>query len=77
MNPYSDWDLTLIVQWLIGILLIVTFFSLAAMSEGGNWYDPYVYISDYIKSHDFLFIASFMILIMALWWYESFRGGYV
>jgi len=77
MNPYSNWDLTLIAQWLICVLLVLLFFSLAAISEGGSWSDPYFYIFDFVKANEFLFIASFMILLMALWWYESFRGGYV
>tara|TARA_B100001996_G_scaffold359476_1_gene324736 strand:+ start:330 stop:578 length:249 start_codon:yes stop_codon:yes gene_type:complete len=60
------------------ILGIICFFASAgAASEGLGVLYPYEYLGDVLfNQYPSITIASFMVGLMALWWYEQFRGGY-
>jgi hypothetical protein len=60
---------------LIGIFCAVI--SAGAASEGLGALYPYEYVANYLLyDHPTVTIAAFMVMLMALWWYEQFRGGY-
>ena len=72
----GDWDFDGFFQATIIVGIICTILSLGAISEGHSAVEPYyrVYLLAIEYSH--ITIASFMVGLMALWWYEQFRGGY-
>jgi hypothetical protein len=67
-------DAVIRIVTIVGIISI--FAMLGSISEGENWYYPYELIIDFAITHSTITIASFMVIIMAYWWYEQFRGGY-
>lgn len=60
------------------ILFIVCFIASAgSASEGLGALYPYEFLANLLfVTYPTFTIASFMVLLMALWWYEQFRGGY-
>jgi len=75
-DPFGDWDWDFILQIGLMIAFIFAFITMIAVTEG-NWYDPYVYVYDFILANSTIFIISVMVSLMALWWYEQFRGGFL
>lgn len=75
-DPFGDWDWDFILQIGLMIAFIFAFITMIAVTEG-NWYDPYVYVYDFISANSTIFIISVMVSLMALWWYEQFRGGFL
>ena len=60
---------------IIGI--ICAFASAGAASEGLGVLYPYEMVGDLLfNQYPSVTIGSFMVMLMALWWYEQFRGGY-
>ncbi len=60
---------------IVGIILAIA--SAGAASEGLGVLYPYEYLGDMLfVQYPSITIASFMVGLMALWWYEQFRGGY-
>jgi len=72
----GDWDFDGFIQFLTLLIIVCSFASLAFVSEGGSALGPYYTLYDLAVEHASVTIASFMIILMALWWYEQFRGGY-
>ena len=60
------------------ILFIFCFIASAgSASEGLGPLYPYEFLANLLfVTYPTFTIASFMVLMMALWWYEQFRGGY-
>lgn len=67
-------DAVIRIGTILGIICI--FAMLGSISEGENWYYPYELLFDLAVKYSTVTIASFMVIIMAYWWYEQFRGGY-
>ena len=62
-----------------GILLTIfcAIISAGAASEGLGVMYPYEYAVGFLlNDHPTFTIAAFMVMLMSLWWYEQFRGGY-
>ncbi len=60
---------------IVGIICAIA--SAGAASEGLGVLYPYEYLGDVLfVQYPSITIASFMVGLMALWWYEQFRGGY-
>ena len=57
-------------------VIVAIFATLGSISEGEAWYYPYELIVNYAIVHSTVTIACIMIMVMGLWWYEQFRGGY-
>ena len=60
------------------ILFIICFIASAgSASEGLGALYPYEFLANLLfVTYPTFTIASFMVAIMAFWWYEQFRGGY-
>ena len=72
----GDLDTDGIIQAFVLVALVCFFVSLAATTNGGSLVDPYFVLYDLAVEHAHITIASFMIILMASWWYGQFRGGY-
>jgi hypothetical protein len=76
-DPFTgDIDIDAFLRLGIIALIVCIFATLGSVSEGENWYYPYVLVVDYLSVHATFTIGAVMILIMSYWWYEQFRGGY-
>ena len=70
-------DFEEVARWGIIIGILCAFASAGAASEGLGVLYPYEYLGDVLfNQYPSITIASFMVALMALWWYEQFRGGY-
>ena len=49
-DPFGDWDWDFILQIGLMIAFIFAFITMIAVTEG-NWYDPYVYVYDFILAN--------------------------
>jgi len=60
---------------ILGILCFIV--SAGSASEGLGLLYPYEFVGNLLFiTYPTITIASFMVGLMALWWYEQFRGGY-
>jgi hypothetical protein len=76
-DPFTgDIDIDALVRIGTITLIVCIFATLGSVSEGESWYYPYAILGDYLSTHSTFTIGAVMILIMAYWWYEQFRGGY-
>jgi hypothetical protein len=75
-DPFGGWDWEGIKQMTFSILFLFAIISLFSQLGGDAWYGPYIWISDVISDNAEISIAIAMILLMGLWWYEQFNGGY-
>ena len=70
-------DFDEVARWGVIIGVICVFASAAAASEGLGVLYPYEFLANLLfVTYPSITIASFMVAIMAFWWYEQFRGGY-
>jgi len=70
-------DFDEVMRYGIILLIICVFASAAAASEGLGVLYPYEVVANLLfVTYPSITIASFMVAIMAFWWYEQFRGGY-
>lgn len=57
--------------------ILCAFASAGAASEGLGVLYPYELLGDLMfNQYPSITIGSFMVVLMAYWWYEQFRGGY-
>ena len=69
-------DFEEVARYTILLSIICAFASAGAASEGLGVLYPYEYLGDVLFiQYPSITIASFMVGLMALWWYEQFRGG--
>jgi hypothetical protein len=74
-DPFGDidWDAVLqIVTTLAFVALLVTM----AGASGGDWQEPWRMLWALMVKHQTIVIASLMVMIMSLWWYEQFNSGH-
>tara|TARA_B100000029_G_C17343351_1_gene876140 strand:- start:520 stop:768 length:249 start_codon:yes stop_codon:yes gene_type:complete len=70
-------DFEEVARYAILIGIICAFASAGAASEGLSVLYPYEMLVDLMfNQYPSVTIASFMVMLMALWWYEQFQGGY-
>lgn len=70
-------DFEEVARYAILLSILCAFVSAAAAGEGLGALYPYEYLGDVLfNQYPAITIASFMVALMALWWYEQFRGGY-
>ena len=70
-------DFEEVARYAILISIICVFASAGAASEGLGVLYPYEMLVDLMfNQYPSITIASFMVMLMALWWYEQFQGGY-
>ena len=70
-------DFEEVARYGILITIICAFASAGAASEGLGILYPYEMLGDLMfNQYPSITIGSFMVVLMAYWWYEQFRGGY-
>lgn len=72
----GDLDVDGLIRIFTLVALVGVFASLSSMTSGDSAIDPYYVLYDLVTEYSYITIASFMLILMALWWYEQFRGGY-
>lgn len=76
-DPFTgDIDSDAVIRIATIVVILAAFATLGSVSEGEAWYYPYELIVDYAILHSTATIVCIMIMVMGLWWYEQFRGGY-
>lgn len=75
-DPFGGWDWDGIKQLTFSIIFLFAIISLFSQLGGDSWYGPYVWIGSVISDNAEVSIILTMVLVMGLWWYEQFNGGY-
>lgn len=70
-------DFEEVARYTILIAIFCVIMSAGTASEGLGAMYPYAYTAEFLMyDHPTFTIAAFMVMLMGLWWYEQFRGGY-
>ncbi len=75
-DPFGGWDWDGIKQLTFSIITLLALVSLFSHLGGDSWYGPYEWLWGVITDNAEISIIVTMILLMAIWWYEQFNGGY-
>jgi len=74
-DPFGDIDWDGLFQIFTALLFIGVLMTMAGASSG-DWQGPWRVLWAMMVKHQTVVIASLMVMIMALWWYEQFNSGY-
>jgi len=74
-DPFGDIDWDAVLQILTTLLFVSVLITMAGASSG-DWKDPWETLWGLVVKHQTVVIASLMVMIMSLWWYEQFNSGY-
>jgi len=74
-DPFGDidWDAVLQIFTTLGFVAVLV---TMAGASGGDWQEPWRMLWGILVKYQTAVIASLMVLIMSLWWYEQFNSGY-
>ncbi len=75
-DPFGGWDWDGIKQLAFTITFAFAIISLFSQLGGDNWFGPYEWFWGIVTDNAEISIIVTMILVMGLWWYEQFNGGY-
>ena len=75
-DPFGGWDWDGIKQLTFSIVMLFGIISVFASLGGDNWYRPYEWVWDIIAANAEISIMLAMVIVMGLWWFEQFNGGY-
>ena len=73
-DPMGGWDWDGIKQILFTLTITFCLVSFAS-STGGYWYDPWVWMGDFIFLHSAVFLILSMIGLLGFYWHERFTDG--
>ena len=74
-DPFGDIDWDLVLQMLTTLGFLAVLITMAGASSG-DWQEPWRMLWATVIKYQTLVIASLMVMIMSLWWYEQFNSGY-
>ena len=74
-DPFGDIDWDLVLQMLTTLGFLAVLITMGGASSG-DWQEPWLMLWASVIKHQTLVIASLMVMIMSLWWYEQFNSGY-
>ena len=74
-DPFGDIDWDLVLQMLTTVGFLAVLITMAGASSG-DWQEPWRMLWAIVIKYQTLVIASLMVMIMSLWWYEQFNSGY-
>ena len=75
-DPFGGWDWDGIKQLTFSIGMLLGIISVFASLGGDNWYRPYEWVWNIIAANAEISIIIAMVVVMGLWWFEQFSGGY-
>ena len=74
-DPFGDIDWDAVLQIVMTLLFVSVLITMAGASSG-DWKQPWEMIWGVVVRYQTIVIASLMVMIMSLWWYEQFNSGY-
>ena len=74
-DPFGDIDWDAILQIFLTLLFVSVLITMAGASSG-DWKQPWEMLWGVVVKYQTIVIASLMVMIMSLWWYEQFNSGY-
>ena len=74
-DPFGDIDWDAVFQLVTALGFVAVLVTMAGASSG-DWQGPWRMLWGIVVKYQTAAIASLMVLIMALWWYEQFNSGY-
>jgi len=74
-DPFGDIDWDGVFQLVTALGFVAVLVTMAGASSG-DWQEPWRMLWGIVVKYQTLVIASLMVLIMALWWYEQFNSGH-
>jgi hypothetical protein len=74
-DPFGDIDWDAVLQIVMTLLFVSVLVTMAGASSG-DWKQPWEMLWGVVVRYQTVVIASLMVMIMSLWWYEQFNSGY-
>jgi|MDSW01.1.fsa_nt_gb hypothetical protein len=74
-DPFGDIDWDAVLQIVMTLLFVSVLITMAGASSG-DWKQPWEMLWGVVVRYQTIVIASLMVMIMSLWWYEQFNSGY-
>ena len=74
-DPFGDIDWDAVLQIVMTLLFVSVLITMAGASSG-DWKQPWEMIWGVVVRYQTIVIASLMVMIMSLWWYEQLNSGY-
>jgi hypothetical protein len=74
-DPFGDSDWDAVLQIVMTLLFMSVLVTMAGASSG-DWKQPWEMLWGVVVRYQTIVIASLMVMIMSLWWYEQFNSGY-
>jgi hypothetical protein len=74
-DPFGDIDWDAVLQIVMTLLFVSVLITMAGASNG-DWKQPWEMLWGVVVRYQTIVIASLMVMIMSLWWYEQFNSGY-
>ena len=74
-DPFGDIDWDGVLQIVMTLLFVSVLVTMAGASSG-DWKQPWEMLWGVVVRYQTIVIASLMVMIMSLWWYEQFNSGY-
>jgi hypothetical protein len=74
-DPFGDIDWDAVLQIVMTLLFVSVLVTMAGASSG-DWKQPWEMLWGVVVRYQTIVIASLMVMIMSLWWYEQFNSGY-